>query len=167
MRQIFLAVLLMGFLAGSALSAEPHRAADIEAVTRAKVETWRQLYRQQDAEGLRRFLSDDFIVIDADGNVSKKDAEVEWLAKNKWDGPADFLYVIDRITFPAADVAIVVGHGSSTRAQEGKEPCIDTYRSSNVFRRVAGAWRPTLSHISGARCISRRDYDALYDRKGP
>ena len=152
-------------LSSTALSTEPSRTTDIEAVTRAKVETWRRLYQQQDAEGLRRFLTDDFIVIDGEGNVSKKDAEVEWLAKNKWSGAADFQYVIDRITFPSADVAIVVGHGSGTQAKPGKEPCVDTYRSTNVFSRVDGAWRPALSHISGARCISRQDYDALYLRK--
>ena len=160
-----LMILFVGLSSCAALAAAPSRTADIEALTRAKVETWRRLYQQQDAEGLRRFLTDDFIVIDGEGNVSKKDAEVEWLAKNPWTGAADFLYVIDRITFPSADVAIVVGHGSSTQEQAGKEPCIDTYRSSNVFRRVEGAWRPALSHISGARCMLRKDYEAFYDRK--
>jgi ketosteroid isomerase-like protein len=140
-------------------------AADVAAVTRAKVETWRQLYRTQDAEGLRRFLTDDFVVIDGDGKISTRDAEVAWLAANEWSGPADFRYVVDRITFPAPDVAIVIGHGSGTGSGEGNVPCIDTYRSSNVFRKIEGVWRPALSHISGARCVSRADYDALYGRE--
>ena len=62
------------------------------------------------------FLADDFIVIDDEGTVSTKDAEVAWLAKNAWSGPADFLYVIDRISFPASDVALVVGRLASARA---------------------------------------------------
>ena len=85
------------------------------ALTRAKVETWRRFYQQQNAEGLRRFLTDDFIVIDAAGNVGTKSSQVAWLAKNAWSGPADFLYVIDRISFLGPDAAIVVGHGSGTR----------------------------------------------------
>lgn len=54
---------------------------------------------------MRRFLTDDFIVIDDERNLSTKDAEVAWLARNAWNGPADFLYVIDKISFlgPRAD----------------------------------------------------------------
>jgi ketosteroid isomerase-like protein len=169
MRLIRLATMLVSM---SACAASPTssggapNAADVAAVTRAKVETWRQLYRDQDAEGLRRFLTDDFVVIDAEGKISTKDAEVAWLAGHKWSGPADFLYVVDRITFPAPDVAVVIGHGSGTGTGEGNVTCIDTYRSSNVFRKIDGAWRPALSHISGSRCISRADYDALYGRTG-
>ncbi len=139
---------------------------DVRALTRAKVETWRRFYQLQNAEGLRRFLADDFIVIDDEGNVSTKDAEVAWLARNAWKGPLDFRYVIDRISFLGPDAAIVVGHGSGTRIGEDSVSCIETYRSSNVFRRIGGVWRPAMSHISGSRCISPAEYKALYDRKG-
>ena len=138
---------------------------DVRALTRAKVETWTRLYQQQNVEGLRRFLTDDFIVIDAAGKVGTKSSEVARLASNAWSGPADFLYVIDRISFLGPDAAIVVGHGSGTRTEDGSVSCIETYRSSNVFRKVAGTWRPAMAHISSSSCISRADYDALYDRK--
>lgn len=165
MHRIVPVVLVVCLTACGVRNAPAGRATDVDAVTRAKVETWRRLYQQQDADGLRRFLADDFIVIDDEGTVSTKDAEVAWLAKNAWSGPADFRYVIDRISFPASDVALVVGHGFGTRIAEGKEPCIETYRSSNVFQRIEGTWKPAMSHISGAGCVSRADYDALYDRK--
>ena len=165
MHRIVLVALVVCLTACGVLDAPAGRTTDVDAVTRAKVETWRRFYQKQDADGLRRFLADDFIVIDDEGTVSTKDAEVAWLAKNAWSGPADFRYVIDRISFPASDVALVVGHGFGTRVDDGKEPCIETYRSSNVFQRIEGTWKPAMSHISGARCVSRADYDALYDRK--
>src|SRR5688572_19229314 len=57
----------------------PGRAADLDAIRMAKVETWRQLYRNQDSAGLNDFLLDDFIVIGADGSLTTKAEEVEWL----------------------------------------------------------------------------------------
>jgi ketosteroid isomerase-like protein len=165
MRVIQLAMLLVCLSACGASDSPSERTMDVRALTRAKVETLRRLYHQQNAEGLRRFLTDDFIVIDAVGNVGTRSSEVAWLAKNAWSGPADFLYVIDRISFLGPDAAIVVGHGSGTHIEEGGVSCIETYRSSNVFRKVAGTWRPAMSHISSSSCISRADYDALYDRK--
>jgi ketosteroid isomerase-like protein len=162
---IQLAILLVGLSACGASDSPSERTMAVKALTRAQVETWRRLYQLQNADGLRRFLTDDFIVIDAAGNVRTKSAEVAWLARNAWSGPADFLYVIDRIAFLGPDAAIVVGHGSGTRTGEGDVSCIETYRSSNVFRRIAGTWRPAMSHISSSSCISRAEYDALYDRK--
>ena len=166
MRVIQLAMLLVCLSACDASDSPSDRTTDVKALTRAKVETWRRFYQQQNAEGLRRFLTEDFIVIDAAGNVGTRSSEVAWLAKNAWSGPADFLYVIDRIVFLGPDAAIVVGHGSGTRTEEGGVSCIETYRSSNVFRKVAGTWRPAMSHMSGSSCISRSEYDVLYDRKG-
>jgi ketosteroid isomerase-like protein len=167
MRAIQLAMLLVCLSACDAPLGQSERTMDVRALTRAKVETWRRFYQQQNAEGLRRFLTDDFIVIDDEGNISTKDAEVAWLSKNAWSGPADFLYVIDKISFLGPDAAIVVGHGSGTRTGDDNVSCIETYRSSNVFRRVRGTWRPALSHVSRSRCVSRAFYDALYDPAGP
>ena len=76
-------VVLVVCLACGVPNAPAGRTTDVDAVTRAKVETWRRLYQQQDADGLRRLLADDFIVIDDEGTVSTKDAEVAWLAKNE------------------------------------------------------------------------------------
>jgi ketosteroid isomerase-like protein len=164
MRVIQLAMLLVLLSACGTSDSPSERTMDVEALTRAQVETWRRFYQQQNSDGLRRFLTDDFIVIDAAGNVGTKNSEVAWLAKNAWGGPSDFLYVIDRIVFLGPEAAIVVGHGSGTRTREGGVSCIETYRSSNVFRKVAGKWRPVMAHVSGSSCISRSEYDALYDR---
>ena len=128
-------------------------------------DTGRRVYRYRPPDQWEGITSEALRIIDDEGTVSTKDAEVAWLAKNAWSGPADFLYIIDRISFPASDVALVVGHGFGTRVDDGKEPCIETYRSSNVFQRIEGTWKPAMSHISGASCVSRADYDALYDRK--
>ena len=141
------------------------RATDIEALRTAKVQTWRQLYRDQDAEGLANFLVDDFVVIGADGVISTKAEEVAWLAGNAWSGPDDFQYIIEDIVFHSTDVAMVYGHGRATRITDGKPECIETYRSSNLFRRNDGRWRPAFSHLSGVACVSEEEFVKRYARK--
>ena len=138
------------------------QSADIEALKIAKVQTWRQLYRDQDAEGLEHFLLDGFRVIGADGSISTKAEEVAWLANHPWSGAADFEYIVENIVFQGPDVAIVYGHGRGTRMINGQPECIETYRSSNLFRRSEGRWRPAFSHLSGAECLSREAFAQRY-----
>jgi ketosteroid isomerase-like protein len=138
------------------------RAADIETLGLAKVETWRRLYQQQDSAGLNDFLLDDFIVIGPDGSISTKAEEVAWLAENTWSGPDDFVYVIEDIVFQDADIAMVYGHGRATRREPGKPECVETYRSSNLFRRIEGQWRPGFSHLSGVACLSAEEFDKRF-----
>lgn len=130
----------------------PDRDADIKAITEAKVQTWRALYRNNDAEGLANFLNDDFVFIPGDGNAQTKKDEVDYLTNNKTNIPDDFLYHVDDIVFTGSDTAIVYGKGHSTRTNDAGEPCKHTYWSSNTFKRVEGRWRPSFSHVSGAKC---------------
>lgn len=125
---------------------------DRQALRTAKLETWPGLYASQDADGLDAFLADDFVMIAADGSLSPKTAEVEWLRNNQWRGAEDFAYVIEDIVFLSRDAAIVYGYGQSTGADSNGAPCAHRYVSSNVFRRDGERWRPVLSHLSGERC---------------
>ena len=125
---------------------------DRDALRTAKLETWPGLYASQDADGLDAFLADDFVMIAADGSLSPKTAEVEWLRNNPWRGAADFVYTIEDIVFLSRDAAIVYGYGQSTGADSNGAPCVHRYVSSNTFRRNGGYWRPVLSHLSGERC---------------
>ena len=87
-----------------------------------------------------------------DGEVRTKDQELSWLRDNAWSGPDDFEFSIEDIVFLDDDTAIVYGHGDSTRKDDEGKPCAHSYRSSNTFQRVGDEWRPSFSHVSGARC---------------
>jgi len=116
-----------------------------------KVQRWRQLYRENDTEGLTDFLADDFIIIGADGGMTTKAEIIMDLEANPWDMPEDFLYTVTGILFPTEKSAIVYGYGESTRKREGGA-CLHIYTSSNVFRYDEGRWRPVSSHVSDASC---------------
>lgn len=148
----FSIVLALSACAPASNSLLPDRDADIKALTEAKVQTWRALYRNNDAEGLANFLNDDFVFIPGDGDALTKKDEVDYLANNKTNMADDFLYHVDDIVFTGPDTAIVYGKGHSTRTNDAGEPCKHTYWSSNTFKRVDGRWRPSFSHVSGAKC---------------
>lgn len=158
-----LGILMMRFLFScflvAAINTNPLDAAapigapdDRQALRTAKLETWPGLYASQDADGLDAFLADDFVMIAADGSLSPKTAEVEWLRNNRWRGAEDFAYVIEDVVFLSRDAAIVYGYGQSTGADSNGAPCAHRYVSSNIFRRDGAHWRPVLSHLSGERC---------------
>lgn len=73
---------------------------------------------------------------------------------NPWSGDAndDFVYRIEDIQFVNNDTAIIYGEGTSTRTTEDDRPCAHSYWSSNTLKRVDGRWRPSFSHVSGAKC---------------
>lgn len=121
-------------------------------LSKAKIVTWRKLYDNADADGLNKFLAEDFVLIGGESIFTTKAEEIEWLRNNKWTGPDDFVYTIKDIVFLSNDAAIVYGIGTSTRKTEDGKPCNHSYISSNTFRRENGIWRPVTSHISDVRC---------------
>ena len=128
------------------------RSEAVSALKHAKVHTWRDLYRRNDVEGLDAFLSDDFVIIGANGSVQTKSAILEDMVANPWSMPEDFLYTVTGILFPTPDSAIVYGNGDSTRQRPDGETCSHNYTSSNGFRLENGTWRPVSSHVSDASC---------------
>ena len=129
------------------------RQEDVAVLTEKKVIVWPRLYAERDAAGLDEFLADGFRVLDPDGSVRTKADEIAWLQKTP---PArvksDFLFTIEDIVFAADTVAVVYGHGDSTRETEDGRPCHHTYWSSNTFLRQDGVWKPIFSHVSGVTC---------------
>lgn len=156
MRRIVEAVLPILLVAscGAPVSKLADRNADIAALTKAKLETWPSYYKNQDADGLADFLHPEFVFIQGDGGRSHYENEVDWVRNNPWSGDAndDFVYRIEDIIFMSDDVAMIYGEGTSTRKDESDQPCAHSYWSSNTLRRVDGRWRPTHSHVSGAKC---------------
>lgn len=123
------------------------------AVIHAKTIEWFGYYAENDADGLAEFLSDDFVLIGADGSVSTKDDEVTFLREVGWAAPVDFEYHVDGVIFPSAAVAIVYGHATSTRMTGDAQPCQHSYASSNVLKANGDEWRPVSSHVSGVQCV--------------
>jgi len=147
-----IACLGLGLTGANADDRTGDRMADRKAIAKAKVETWRAFYRDQDVAGLGNFLMDEFVVIGPDGAVRTKTEELAWLAENEWGGADDFLYSVDDIIFVSETVALVYGRGNSTRLTDEGAQCRHTYRSSNTLVKAGDRWRPVLSHVSGVRC---------------
>lgn len=136
----------------SACQTVPHETSSRLALQEAKVETWRSLYRNNDADGLDSFLSDDFVIIGLNGSVQTKLEILNEMRKKPWDMPDDFLYTVTGIVFPTRGSAIVYGHGDSSRTDADGSVCHHNYTSSNVFRYTDQQWRPVSSHVSDSRC---------------
>ncbi len=155
MRNILVAVALLLSFGGQALAdaSTRDRQDDIAVLTEKKVFVWPKLYAERDADGLAEFLADEFKVLEPDGTVRTKKDEIAWLRKTpKDEGKSDFLFTIEEIVFAGDNIAVVYGHGDSTRETEDGRPCHHNYWSSNTFMLKDGVWKPVFSHISGISC---------------
>ena len=112
---------------------------DEETLRHFKTILWPQAYRTGDAELLDRMLHDSFEMVDADGNVSTKADEIEYVKNNEWD-PGVFEYRIERLSIYDNGTAVIAGEGVASAY---------SYRSSNVLVKDAGEWRAVSSHVSG------------------
>jgi len=114
---------------------------DDEATLRHfKTVLWPQAYRTGDVTLLGRMLHDSFEMVDADGNRSTKQDELEWIANNDWD-PGEFEYRIERLSIYEG-FAVIAGEGVASTY---------SYRSSNVLIKEDGEWRAVASHVSGVQ----------------
>jgi len=147
------ALLVCGYLLSAVVATASDHQEDVAILTEKKVSVWPKLYAERDAEGLAKFLADGFKVLEPDGSVRTGDEEIAWLQETPPDEDlSDFLFTIEEIIFANEDIAIIYGHGDSTRETEDGQPCHHNYWSSNTFIRQAGIWKPVFSHISGVTC---------------
>lgn len=112
---------------------------DEAALRHLKTVLWPTAYRTQDVALLDRLLHDSFEMIDADGNRSTKQQELEYVRNNAWD-PGDFEYRIERLQIYRGTFAIIDGTGMARDY---------SYKSSNVLIKEGGEWRAVASHVSG------------------
>lgn len=156
MTRLLATLLIMGSVGvvgpAQAVDHQTETEANKAALKQAKVHTWRRLYRDNDVRGLDAFLSDDFVIIGANGTIQTKAQILAEMKTDPWTMPDDFLYTVTGIVFPTPSSAIVYGHGDSTRQQADGSTCQHNYTSSNVFRLDTDAWRPVFSHVSDASC---------------
>ena len=134
-RHIILCAVLLSLNIPAAALAQ----SDEETLRHIKTVLWPKAYREQDVELLDRLLDDSFQLIDAQGQKSTKQKELEWIAGNPWD-PGEFEYRIERLDIYDGDTAIVAGTGIARDYR---------YQSSNVLVRKNGTWRAVASHVSG------------------
>jgi len=141
--------LVAAVMASLVLAAPAHPAAcrDDKELRRLKVEVWPALYLKQDYAGLRDFLHEDFRGVDAEGHVTTRADEVEWLRKNSWSAD-DFRFDILSIEC-AGNTAIIIGMGSSVEKRNADGSAVrSAYASTNVFVRTSDGWHPIASHVS-------------------
>lgn len=122
-------------------------ASDEEKLRYFKKVLWRKAYRDQDTKLLDRLLSDKFQFIHADGTVTTKRDEMEYIKKNKptYDS---FVYTIKRLDIFENGTAIIAGEGRVKGRNERGEYEY-TYHSSNVLIKKNGVWKAVASHVSG------------------
>lgn len=148
-----LALVTMMISLVSANAVADDRQADIAVLTEKKVFDWPRFYAERDADGLDEFLADGFKILEPNGAVRIKAEEIVWLRETPpSDAQSDFLFTIEEIVFPTENLAIVYGHGDSTRETEDGRPCHHNYWSSNTFIRKDKTWKPVFSHVSGVTC---------------
>ena len=151
---IHLHLALIGLISSSSLfAAEPARdlAHDKTRLRELKEVLWPKAYREQDPALLAQILADEFESIDADGNVSTKAEEIDYVRKNK-PSYDSFRFVIRRLEVFENRTAVVSGTGYiETKAQGGKKGSRTEYQSSNVFIEREGRWQAISSHVSGIK----------------
>ena len=118
-------------------------AEDYDVLRNFKTVLWPQAYRTQDAELLERLLHDSFEMIDAEGNRSTKQQELEYVRNNAWD-PGSFEYRIERLQIYQGSFAVIDGTGVAEKY---------TYKSSNFLVKEDGVWRAIASHVSGYKPV--------------
>ena len=140
-------VLLVGLLI--ALSPQhTHAQSEDEKVLRNMKEVeWPKAYREQDVALLDRILAEEFQMIDASGEWSDKEKELEWISNNK-PGYDSLKFVITRLDIFENGTAIVAGTGI-IHNEDAQGPYVMEYQSSNVLIKRDGLWKAISSHVSG------------------
>ena len=108
---------------------------------------WPKAYQSQDTETLAQILADEFQMIDASGNVFRKQDELKYLKdfKPTYDS---FEFNTNRLDIFENQTAIIAGLGIiKGNDDEGKYQTI--YHSSNVFIKRGTEWKAVSSHVSG------------------
>ena len=145
---------LIAIVGTSALfAAEPARDQenDKTRLRELKEVLWPKAYREQDPALLAQILADEFESIDAQGNVSTKAEEIDYVRKNR-PSYDSFRFVIRRLQIFENRTAVVSGTGFiETKAKNGKKGSKTEYQSSNVLIERDGRWQAISSHVSGIK----------------
>jgi hypothetical protein len=108
--------------ASTLLAAEPARdqETDKARLRELKEVLWPKAYREQDPALLAQILADEFESIDAQGNVSTKAEEIDYVRKNK-PSYDSFRFVIRRLQIFENRTAVVSGTGYIETKAKGRK----------------------------------------------
>lgn len=128
---------------------EAEERSDESALREIKEVLWPRAYAQQDVALLDSLLADEFQMVDADGNWSTKEEELDWIRSNppSYDS---LVFEIIRLDIFENGSAIVAGKGVVSGTDE-HGPYTLEYQSTNVLIKREGAWRAVASHVSGIK----------------
>ncbi|MBK8564220.1 MAG: nuclear transport factor 2 family protein [Saprospiraceae bacterium] len=109
---------------------------------------WPKAYSTNDTMLLDSILHEKFQMIDADGNYTDKQFELNWIKSNvvKHDS---FYYEIKRLEIFGNGTAVVAGTGHIFN-----NDAYSVYQSSNILVKENDLWKAISSHISGVKQIS-------------
>ena len=144
-------ILVIGVSALSAAELARDLEKDKKSLRELKEVLWPKAYREQDPALLAQILADEFESIDAQGNVSTKAEELDYVRKNK-PSYDSFRFIIRRLQIFENRTAVVSGTGYiETKPKDGKKGSKTEYQSSNVFIERDGRWQAIASHVSGIK----------------
>ena len=126
--------------------------ADERELRQLKEERWPRAYRDGDVALLDSILAPEFRLINASGDWSTKQDELDHVAKHR---PAyrAFRFEILRLEVFENGSAIVAGRGVVTGDAAGPNAVFE-YQSSNVLIKRDGRWQAVSSHVSGVRDVT-------------
>lgn len=128
----------------TAALAGPPSSADEEALTKIEQE-WGQAYVKRDSAFVQRLTTDDFTMIEPDGNIKTKPAYLKGIT-----GDTVFTeFKIEDLNIRTyGDTGIVVGT-ASIKANQGKQDVSGKYCFTDVFVRQNGEWKAVSGHVTG------------------
>lgn len=139
----------------SFLSAADPSAGDATRLREIKEVLWPKAYREGDAALLDKILAEEFQMVDAEGAISTKIEELDYVKKNK-PSYKSFRFKITRLEVFENRTAIVSGTGrlEFDATIKAKAHSVE-YKSSNVFIERDGRWQAIASHVSGNKKIEQ------------
>ncbi|MBK8503082.1 MAG: nuclear transport factor 2 family protein [Saprospiraceae bacterium] len=124
-----------------------------------KQELWPKAYQTQDIALLDKILSNDFQMIDANGNVFQKKDELEYVKRNKPNYDS-YKFHVERLQIFEKNTAIISGTGM-TQGHDEHGPYIITYRSSDLLVKSGNSWKAVSSQVSGLNKIHVNDMEKV------
>lgn len=142
-----LTYLLSALVVCTASSVQAEPVSDIEYLTELKTTHWPDIYKRADVASLEELTHPDFVIIDANGNLTTRAEELVFLESFQWPH-SEFQYDIESIKLFENGTAIVGGKGRASGKNKSGEYCF-VYTSSNVLIKTENRWQAIQSHVSG------------------
>ena len=146
MKTTFLLIIALFVFPASVQASEVE--SDEQALRHIKTVLWPKAYAEQDTQLLDAILADEFQMVDAAGNWTSKQDELEYIASNKSENDS-FVFTIKRLDIFENGTAVAAGEGVVKNTNDKNELVTVVYQSSNILIKRDGRWQAIASHVSG------------------